>query len=566
MGYKSIIKKITKPEIILCLVIVMILVSCMNIQRIKSNFRDVNNREFFFNEAADTKTANKTKIDELKNYYDAAVSKNNANRNSILFTHSKFSDYISVIIPSFMDLYLVNFDKDKLVENDNDELNAIPDPNREIDYYKLIKPKIENLVKKTKVSILGLKATLTTIKEAGEADDATDDQKDKRDAAQNELNFLNGIIIDKTIAGIETAFNDAKKEVDDETDEQKTKIIALHNKITGEGDGTIQDVLLNNVKKYIEDVLKKYLIDEKMEVHTGETGKTFPTVTLGNKFDEDDKFETKFNELYKKGLVSKDNFPDDDNTSLDKVMTIKSGLNLRNLLEKLLLLVNTCKDLNNNYNIYSNSLVDKTQQTFQTITKRNNVKNSLITLDQYLKDYESVSTENKKANLNAYGNDDLVTKFQSLIQLMKSRKTQIENKIKSDEAGEGQETSATSEESEETTTTTTSATTTTKPVGGTMSKNQLAADIVANAKAGTKIYLNNQGLISGQEEKSGKLGYSGVGINKNYRLPGTQINQTDFTGSTNVFAPVFNMDKSIGDKEAFLDEKNPYDGDDYYYY
>tara|TARA_B100001057_G_scaffold489941_1_gene577214 strand:+ start:482 stop:2149 length:1668 start_codon:yes stop_codon:yes gene_type:complete len=555
MGYKSIIKQITKPEIILCLVVVMILVSCMNIQRIKSNFRDVNNRESFFDEVANTKADNKTKIDELKNYYDAVIKKNDS-ENSILITHTEFTYYVKELLPALINIYIVNFDKNKLVKNDNDKLNAIPDPNRETDYYKLIKPKIQNLLN-MKNAISGIKGKLTTI---------SNDSKDQtiKTAAVNELKFLKDIINDKTIAELETAFNDAKKEVDNETNNQKTKIIELHDKISGNDAGSIEKVL-DNVDNYIKHVLKTYLIDEKMEDNVG-ADKPLGNITLGE-FAVGDKFETQFNELYKEGLVSKDDFPDDDDdTSLDKVMTIKSGLNLRNLLEKLLLLVNTYEDLNNNYNIYSNSLIDKTNRDSQRNIKRNIVKNSLINLKQYLADYSIVSTENKKANLNVYGNDGLVTRFQQLIQLMKSRKTKIENKIKSDEAGEGQEPSATSEESEETTTTTTSATTTTKPVGGTMSKNQLAADIVANAKAGTKIYLNNQGLISGQEEKSGKLGYSGVGINKNYRLPGTQINQTDFTGSTNVFAPVFNMDKSIGDKEAFLDEKNPYDGDDYYYY
>ena len=540
MGYKSIIKQITKPEIILCLVVVMILVSCMNIQRIKSNFRDVDNRESFFDVAA-----NKTKIDELKNYYDAVIS-NNVTENSILITHTEFTYYVKELLPALINIYIVNYDQNKLGKDGKS------DPNRETDYYKLIKPKIENLLD-MKDGITGKIAKLTTIKEAGKADS---------DAAENELKFLKDIINDKTIAELETEFNAAKDAVDKKADDQNTKIIALYNKISGDDAGSIEKIL-DNVDNYIKNVLKKYLIDEKMKDNVG-ANKPLGNITLGE-FAVGDKFETQFEELYDNGSVSKDDFPDDDDTSLDKVMTIKSGLNLRNLLEKLLLLVETYKDLNNKYNIYSNSLVDKTQQTFQRNTKRNNVKNSLINLEQYLADYSIVSTENKKANLNVYGNDGLVTRFQQLIQFMDGRYTQIENKIKSDEAGEGQEPSATSEESEETTTTTTSATTTTKPVGGTMSKNQLAADIVANAKAGTKIYLNNQGLISGQEEKSGKLGYSGVGINKNYRLPGTQINQTDFTGSTNVFAPVFNMDKSIGDKEAFLDEKNPYDGDDYYY-
>tara|TARA_B100000575_G_C23106042_1_gene638413 strand:- start:61 stop:1686 length:1626 start_codon:yes stop_codon:yes gene_type:complete len=541
MGYKSIIKQITKPEIILCLVVVMILVSCMNIQRIKSNFRDVDNRESFFDVAA-----NKTKIDELKNYYDAVIS-NNVTENSILITHTEFTYYVKELLPALINIYIVNYDQNKLGKDGKS------DPNRETDYYKLIKPKIENLLD-MKDGITGKIAKLTTIKEAGKADS---------DAAENELKFLKDIINDKTIAELETEFNAAKDAVDKKADDQNTKIIALYNKISGDDAGSIEKIL-DNVDNYIKNVLKKYLIDEKMKDNVG-ANKPLGNITLGE-FAVGDKFETQFEELYDNGSVSKDDFPDDDDTSLDKVMTIKSGLNLKNLLEKLLLLVETYKDLNNKYNIYSNSLVDKTQQTFQRNTKRNNVKNSLINLEQYLADYSIVSTENKKANLNVYGNDGLVTRFQQLIQFMDGRYTQIENKIKSDEAGEGQEPSATSEESEETTTTTTSATTTTKPVGGTMSKNQLAADIVANAKAGTKIYLNNQGLISGQEEKSGKLGYSGVGINKNYRLPGTQINQTDFTGSTNVFAPVFNMDKSIGDKEAFLDEKNPYDGDDYYYY
>ena len=540
MGYKSIIKQITKPEIILCLVVVMILVSCMNIQRIKSNFRDVDNRESFFDVAA-----NKTKIDELKNYYDAVIS-NNVTENSILITHTEFTYYVKELLPALINIYIVNYDQNKLGKDGKS------DPNRETDYYKLIKPKIENLLD-MKDGITGKIAKLTTIKEAGKADS---------DAAENELKFLKDIINDKTIAELETEFNAAKDAVDKKADDQNTKIIALYNKISGDDAGSIEKIL-DNVDNYIKNVLKKYLIDEKMKDNVG-ANKPLGNITLGE-FAVGDKFETQFEELYDNGSVSKDDFPDDDDTSLDKVMTIKSGLNLKNLLEKLLLLVETYKDLNNKYNIYSNSLVDKTQQTFQRNTKRNNVKNSLINLEQYLADYSIVSTENKKANLNVYGNDGLVTRFQQLIQFMDGRYTQIENKIKSDEAGEGQEPSATSEESEETTTTTTSATTTTKPVGGTMSKNQLAADIVANAKAGTKIYLNNQGLISGQEEKSGKLGYSGVGINKNYRLPGTQINQTDFTGSTNVFAPVFNMDKSIGDKEAFLDEKNPYDGDDYYY-
>ena len=45
-------------------------------------------------------------------------------------------------------------------------------------------------------------------------------------------------------------------------------------------------------------------------------------------------------------------------------------------------------------------------------------------------------------------------------------------------------------------------------------------------------------------------------------IPGTSIHQTDFSGTSNVFSPIFFLRKNIGNQ----DRDNQWDDDDYYYY
>jgi hypothetical protein len=83
-------------------------------------------------------------------------------------------------------------------------------------------------------------------------------------------------------------------------------------------------------------------------------------------------------------------------------------------------------------------------------------------------------------------------------------------------------------------------------------------DELSKSNNGPKFYFNEQ---TGSPNEASKLQMHGVGSSGSYRLPGSTINQTDYTGSTNVFSPIINMNKNVG--ESFTD--NPYDGDNYYH-
>ena len=83
-------------------------------------------------------------------------------------------------------------------------------------------------------------------------------------------------------------------------------------------------------------------------------------------------------------------------------------------------------------------------------------------------------------------------------------------------------------------------------------------DELSKSNNGPKFYFNEQ---TGAPNESDRLQMNGVGSSGSYRLPGSTINQTDYTGSTNVFSPIINMNKNVG--ESFTD--NPYDGDNFYH-
>lgn len=83
-------------------------------------------------------------------------------------------------------------------------------------------------------------------------------------------------------------------------------------------------------------------------------------------------------------------------------------------------------------------------------------------------------------------------------------------------------------------------------------------DKLSKSNNGPKFYFNEQ---TGTPKETNRLQMNGVSTSGVYRLPGSTINQTDYTGSTNVFSPIINMDKNVG--ESFTD--NPYDGDNYYH-
>ena len=103
------------------------------------------------------------------------------------------------------------------------------------------------------------------------------------------------------------------------------------------------------------------------------------------------------------------------------------------------------------------------------------------------------------------------------------------------------------------------ATSNTSPMGSTgVFGGPVNWDALANSKNGVKFYFNEQSAVPESQDNLSNSGSNTSGV---YRLPGAIINQTDFTGSTNVFSPIINMNKNIG--ESFGD--NPYDDDDYYH-
>ena len=99
------------------------------------------------------------------------------------------------------------------------------------------------------------------------------------------------------------------------------------------------------------------------------------------------------------------------------------------------------------------------------------------------------------------------------------------------------------EDSLPTTTTSSGATTTTNanPSPGVLGNIDWGA--LAGSQNGVKFYFNEHSAVP---ESGDRVSSSGTNTSGVYRLPGAIINQTDFTGSTNVFSPIINMNKNVG--------------------